>query len=88
MNQELLEEMIAHWEPPGGECIRTIDTDEDTVSRVIKYPAELACNVTYCLFRYFTLSNDTPGNGERVCVSIDLQDVDADRVIQHLAEQL
>ena len=82
MNEEALNEMIDHWEPPGIECVRTIDTQEDTVERILKLGGE------YSLCRYFTLSSDTAGIGDRVCVSVDLDRVDADRVIQHLAERL
>ena len=82
MNEDLLNEMIDHWEPPGIECVRTIDTHEDTVERILKLDGE------YSLVRYFTLSSDTPGIGDRVCASVDLDRVDPDRIIQHLAERV
>ena len=79
MNDLLLNEMINEWEPQGAEVVRIIDTTEDTIERILKFDGE------YYLFRYFMLRSL---GKEEVCVSADLQAVDADRVIQELAERL
>lgn len=78
MNQAALEEQITKWEPVGCEVIRTIDAYDDTVERIIKVVN------SYYLYRYFTLG----GNDHNIFVSVDLQAVDADHIIQHLAERL
>ncbi len=85
MFEESLNEMISDWEPIGCEVVRTIDTHEGTVERIVKVtnPAR-ASQVTYSLYRYFTIG----GCGCNVQVSVDLDGVEADEVIQHLAEQL
>ena len=90
MYQEELNKMIEQWEPSqyeGFEIVRTIDTHDDTVERVVKYrtrhPHTNEMGVLYSLYRYFTL-----GDRPEVHVSVDLQEVSADRVIQHLAERL
>ena len=83
MNEEALNETISDWEPPGAEVVRTIDTYTSTVERIVKYQIESG-SWMYSLYRYFTL-------GDCVCkihVSVDLENVDADEVIQHLAEKL
>ena len=82
MNQELLQEMIDHWEERSMTVVRTIDSDEDCVERI------LSRGSLYWMFRYFTLGSNTPGIADRVCCSVDLECVDAERVIQHLAERL
>lgn len=87
MYQEELEKMIDVWEPTGCEVVRVIDSYDDTVERVVKFASHNANGIfsgmQYSLFRYFTL-----GDRPNVHVSVDLQEVDADRVIQHLAERL
>jgi len=66
-------------------CIR--DRYEDTVERIVKreyrdrdFRGE---KMMYSLYRYFTI-----GDGPVIHVSVDLENVDADHVIQHLAERL
>lgn len=85
MNEELLEAMIEQWEPIGAEVVRTIDSDPRVVERIVKRPQEL-----YSLYRYFMLGVDmVDGSATARCeVSVDLADVDADTIIQHLAERL
>ena len=90
MYEQELEKMIEKWEPshyPEFDIVRTIDTHEDTVERVVKFrtrhPHTNEPAVLYSLYRYFTL-----GDQPNVHVSVDLQEVNADRVIQHLAERL
>jgi hypothetical protein len=78
MNEAKLNAQIEHWEEPGGELIRVIDIHEDSVSRIVKR-ADL-----YYLYRYFNLGI----NPSRVVCSVDLNGVDADAVICHLAEQI
>lgn len=79
MNEQLLEEMIEHWEPEDAEVVRVIDSEEGTVERIVKHGS------AYYLYRYFQL--ESVGQHKVFC-SIDLSCVDADRVIQHLAERL
>jgi hypothetical protein len=81
MNQEAFEDAVANWEEPGSEVVRTIDTDEESISRITKYKDK------YYLRRYFTMHQPTP-YGSYIGVSVDLNGVDADTVIQHLGEQL
>jgi len=88
MYQEELEKMIEKWEPSDCEVVRCIDSFDDTVERVVKFAARnchtgIYAGHRYSLYRYFTL-----GDEPNVHVSVDLQEVDADRVIQHLAERL
>lgn len=83
MYQEELEKMVEKWEPSDCEVVRCIDTYDDTVERVVKYTPAYPNRTVYSLYRYFTL-----GDEPNVHVSVDLQEVDADRVIQHLAERL
>ena len=85
MYNEELEKMIDQWEPTLSEVVRVIDTHEDTVERIVKCKTHRAEEELYSLYRYFTLGDRF---GTEVHVSVDLQDVDADRVIQHLAERL
>ena len=82
MNEEALDHMIEKWEQPG-EVVRTINNFDDTIERIVKYTTHRADEELYALYRYFTLGINRP-----IEISIDLQDVDADRVIQHLAERL
>lgn len=84
MNEELLEAMIDEWEPIGAEVIRVIDSDDRVVERILKMDG------LYWLHRYFMLGVDmVDGSASARCeVSIDLENVDADRIIQHLAERL
>jgi hypothetical protein len=81
MNEDLLEQAIAHWEQPALTIVRTIDSEEDTVERILQRGS------LYWLYRYFQhpVSN---GIGIQVSCSVDLDCVDAERVIQHLAERL
>ena len=88
INEDLLLEAILHWEPKGVEVVRVIDTDDMTVERIFKYRASDSMEMIYSLHRYVQLGLDSPGIGIRVECSIDLQDVDADRVIQFLGERL
>lgn len=81
MNQEALEDKIMEWEPNGVEVVRVIDSQEGTVERIVKHISRHGSD--YSLFRYFTL-----GRPYQVHVSVDLDMVDADRVIQHLGERL
>ena len=84
MYQEELEKQIEKWEPPCAEVVRCIDSIEDTVERVIKYASTSGNKQEiYSLYRYFTI-----GDRPDVFVSVDLFEVDADQVIQHLAERL
>ena len=78
VDQKAMEEMIELWEPAGCEVVRTIDSMDDTVERIVKVGEE------YHLYRYFTLGSDD----RAVFVSVDLQAVDGDRIIQELAERL
>lgn len=80
MNQELLEEAIEHWEQHAQTVVRTIDSQEDTVERIVRR------GDLWWLYRYFQISSD-PGAIKVFC-SVDLDCVNADRVIQHLAERL
>jgi hypothetical protein len=79
MNEQLLQEMIDEWEPENAVLVRMIDTDEDTVERVIKDESD------YAIYRYFTMR---AVGSECVKVSVDHQGVDADFIIQTLAERL
>lgn len=80
MNQDLLAEAILHWEQHALTLVRVIDSDEDTVERILQRGS------LYWLYRYFQTSN---GQGSMtVHCSVDLDCVDAERVIQHLAERL
>lgn len=83
MYQEELQRMIDIWEPTDCEVVRVIDTYEDTVERVVKFHTHRAGEELYSLDRYFTI-----GDEPNVLVSVDLTEVDADRVIQELAERL
>ena len=85
MNEERLEALIEQWEPFGCEVVRVIDSEEGQVERDVKYDGAV-----YSLFRYFEIGMvmDADSASVRTVVSVDLQDVDADRVIQHLAERL
>jgi hypothetical protein len=74
-----LQENIDLWEPEGFEVVRTIDTHEDTLERIGKHDG------LYYLYRYFMV---TMAGLTTVACSVDLNGVDADRVIQHLGEQL
>lgn len=80
MNQELLEEAIEHWEESGMTVVRIIDSDESTVERILQRGS------WYWLYRYFETAPE-PATLKVVC-SVDLEAVDAERVIQHLAERL
>ena len=84
MNQELLQEQIDHWEPPGSEVVRTLDTFTHCVERIVKYQPSMTTIELYSLYRYFTIGDCTC----KVHVSVDLEDVSADEVIQTLAERL
>jgi hypothetical protein len=89
MNDIDLHRMIDKWEPTGCEVVRTIDSDEYTVERIVKFTARHphlgdTC-VLYSLYRYFEIGMD---NNLRLEVSVDLDHVDGDRVIQWLAERL
>jgi len=87
MMQELLQEQIDVWEPTaedGAEVIRTIDTHEDTVERIVKVDIQPE-PVRYYLYRYFQTA--VAGMRTVVC-SVDLNGVEADEVIQHLGERL
>ena len=90
MNEERLAVLIEHWEPNGCEVVRVIDSEDHEVERIIKF--DTGETVWYSLFRYFELGVHVTEDGkvasDRTEVSIDLQDVSADRVIQHLAERL
>ena len=84
MNEELLEAMIDEWEPMGAEVVRVIDSDDRVVERILRM------DVRYYLYRYFMVGIDMVDRSAtaRCEVSVDLQAVDADTVIQHLAERL
>jgi hypothetical protein len=69
---------IKCWEPDDAEVVSVI-TRRDEVERIIKHEG------LYFLYRYFVTS--VSGMNTIVC-SVDLNGVDADRVIQHLGEQL
>lgn len=85
MNEEVLNEAISDWEPPEAEVVRTIDTFTHQVERIVKVVnPHRADQETYSLYRYFTIGDCTCN----VHVSVDLDGVDADEVIQHLAERL
>jgi len=77
MNKEDLERFQHDWEPKGCEVVRTIDTYDHEVERIVRM------GTVYYLYRYFTF-----GDNPTINVSVDLDGVDADRVIQHLAERL
>ena len=77
MNKEDLERFQHDWEPKDCEVVRTIDSYDDTVERIVRV------GTIYYLYRYFTF-----GVNPTINVSVDLDGVDADRVIQHLAERL
>jgi DNA-directed RNA polymerase specialized sigma54-like protein len=81
---ELLEEQIELWEPEDAEVIRTIDSHEGTVERIIKVDVP-AQPVQYFLYRYFT--TQIAGYTTVVC-SVDLNGVEADEVIQFLGERI
>lgn len=76
-----VEGLIRQWEPHNSEVVRVIDNNEDTVERIIKVHDVLSGRDSYSLFRYFRLGNS-------VTCSVDLDTVSADKVIQHLGEQL
>ena len=80
MNQELLEEAISIWEEPALTMVRTIDSEEGTVERI------LSRGSLYWLYRYFEAAPEPATL--KVCCSVDLECVDAERLIQHLAERL
>ena len=88
MNQELLEEAIDHWEPKGAnaEVVRTIDSTEGTVERIVKFRASNSMEIKYSLYRYFEMAPE-PATLKVYC-SVDLDGVYPDRVIQHLAVRL
>ena len=79
MNKEDLERFQHDWEPKDCEVVRTIDVGvgDDTVERIIRV------GTVYSLYRYFTF-----GDNPTINVSVDLNEVDADHVIQYLAERL
>jgi len=77
MNEEDLARFQNDWEPKGCEVVRTIDTYTSTCERIIRV------GTVYSLLRYFTL-----GDNPQIHVSVDLDGVTADDVINHLAEQL
>lgn len=84
--QEALDDLIEQWEPHNGECIRSIDITPDTVERIIKVQRPLgtdprAIESRYTLYRYFLI-------GSQWQVSVDLESVDADRMIQEMAERV
>ena len=79
MNEDDLKVEIKCWEPDDAELIRVIDTGFETVERIIKHEG------LYFLYRYFVT---TVSGMETIVCSVDLNGVDADRVIQHLGEQL
>lgn len=96
MNKERLAALIEHWEPENSEVVRVIDSEDHEVERIVKYEGRhphlgTACTL-YSLFRYFELGTELNNAGKiasaQTVVSVDLQEVDADRVIQHLAERL
>lgn len=78
MNSMILAKKIRTWEPEGAEVVRCIDSDEDTLERILKYQGD------YYLYRYFALNGDE----NQIQVSIDLNAVHPDRVIQELGERL
>jgi len=78
MNQDLLEQKIHEWEPEGAEVVRTIDSYDNEVERIVKFEG------WYYLYRYFLLH----GNEARVHVSVDLNRVSPDHIIQELGERL
>lgn len=84
MNQELLQQLIDQWEPEIAEVVRVIDTTEGTVERIVKVWDR------YSLYRYFEMPTRYEGNeaSTPIVVSVDLSGVDADTIIQHLAERL
>ena len=84
--QASLDLLIEAWEPHNGEVVRTIDSNADTVERIVKTNRSLgtdprAFESRYTLYRYFLI-------GSQWQVSIDLDCVYADRVIQELAERI
>lgn len=80
IDQESLADAIVEWEPPESEVVRTIDSVDGTVERIIKIGDK------YWLHRYFMLREES--YDRYLAVSADLNGVDADRVIQNLAERL
>lgn len=78
MNQDLLEQKIHEWEPEGAEVVRTIDSYDNEVERIIKLDG------LYYLYRYFLLH----GNEAKVHVSVDFNGVSPDLIIQDLGERL
>jgi hypothetical protein len=83
MKEEILNEMITDWEHPKAEVVRVIDSSEGTVERIVKV------GDAYSLYRYFEIGGITKGEYiYKVVCSVDLIDVDADRVICELAERL
>ena len=83
MNKEMLKGMIDNWEIPNAEIVRTIDSEEGTVERIVKY------GDGYYLYRYFEIGGIKNGTYVfKVMVSVDLVDVNADRIICELAERL
>jgi len=88
MNQQQLQEQIDLWESPDGEVIRTIDINEGTVERIVKIATPnhgFGETYEYFLYRYFEM--EVAGLTTVVC-SVDLNGVDADRVIQELGERI
>ena len=79
MNQETPEllRQIELWEPSDAEVVRVIDIHEDTIERIVRRGDR------YFMYRYFTL-----GDRPEVYTSVDLESVDADRIIQELGERV
>jgi len=80
MNNELLEEAIDHWAQHGLTVVRTIESNDNTVKRILRRGG------LYWLYRYSEISPEVASL--QVVCSVDLDCVHADRVIQHLAERL
>jgi hypothetical protein len=89
VNEERLELMIELWEPEGAELIRIIDTCDATTERIVKVRGH-GIKDWYWLYRYFEFGVDMVDGSAttRTEVSVDLDRVDADTVIRHLAERL
>ena len=75
MNHEDIANLIEAWEPKDAELVRVIDIDDGVIERISKVGNR------YWHIRFFELAG-------RVQVSVDLDGVDADRVIQELAERV
>lgn len=80
MNEDLLAEMIVEWESSELKLVRVIDSTDGVVERILKTEDE-----EYAIYRYFTMRAI---GSECVKVSVDHQGVDADFIIQTLAERL